>query len=192
MSRPARPWVALIFSLAALFAWFWPRSREFLLYDRGLIGSGQWWRLWSGHLAHHSASHLGWNLAVFFPAAVWLERIRPAVARFFFAASPLFISASLWYLDPHLQFYAGLSGVTMGGLTLLTLAQLRRTSSEPRWIWLVVLVLLAAKIAAEFMRPQTALFAGLPEGIRNVPLAHLAGAAFGVVVVGATQRRKPS
>jgi rhomboid family GlyGly-CTERM serine protease len=176
-ARTGRPWFALAISLLCVAGWFFPKLRDALLYDRDLIAGGQWWRAWSGHFAHHSASHLGWNLAVFLPAAIWLERIRPASARWFFAIGPLFISGVLWWLDPDLRFYAGLSGLTMGVLTLLILLHLRKGTGESRQLgWWLLLVLVGVKIAFEFRQPATALFAGLPEGIRNVPLAHLAGA----------------
>ncbi|MEO6569782.1 MAG: rhombosortase [Opitutaceae bacterium] len=183
-----RPWLALAISLVALVAWFWPRSRDLLLYDRSWIADGQWWRLWTGHVAHHSGTHLGWNLVVFFPAAVWLERIRPAMGRCCFAISPWFISGVLWYFDPKLHYYGGLSGVTIGVVTLLALVQLCRDSGEGRWIWKIFLVLIMGKIAAEFLHSETTLFAGLPPGVRNVPLAHLAGAIFAGLLFLATAR----
>ena len=189
-THSGQPWFALTISLIAIAFWFTPQSRDGLFYDRDLIAQGQWWRLWSGHLAHHSASHLWWNLVVFLPAAGWLERLQPTLARFFLAVSPLIISGALWSLDPKLQFYAGLSGVTMGVLTLLTILQLRNESGEPRQIWLVALILIALKIAFEFRQPATALFAGLPTGIRNVPLAHLAGALGAAIFALIVRRRK--
>lgn len=176
-------------SIVALAAWFLPGWSELFFYDRDRIAGGQGWRLWSGHLAHHSASHLFWNLAVFVPVGGWLERIASREARLFLGFAPLGISAALWWLDPKLQFYAGLSGVTVGVLTLLAFVQLREHSREPGWIWIVVLGLIGTKIVVEFTRSEEALFAGLPNGIRNVPLAHLAGAVAAGAIALATSRR---
>jgi rhomboid family GlyGly-CTERM serine protease len=188
-----RPWFAVAVSFVVLCIRFSPGARDFFFYDRVRIKDGQWWRLWSGHLAHHSTSHLLWNLAVFLPAAAWLEHIRPTATRIFIVFAPLFISGWLWFLDPNLQFYAGLSGVTIGVVTLLTILQLRSESSEPRQIWLMALILIAAKIAFEFRQPTTAMFAGLPDGIRNVPLAHLAGAmGAAIFALAAGRRKKPA
>lgn len=162
--------------MVAVVVWLWPRATEISFYDRELIARGQWWRLWSGHLAHHGGSHLLWNLVVFFPAGIWLECVRPHSARIFLVVAPLFISAGLWFFAPDLQSYAGLSGVGVGAVTLLALVQLQRRSGEPRWVWGWLLVLIVAKMVVEFTRSETPLFAGLPAGVRNVPLAHLAGA----------------
>ena len=130
-----------------------------------------------------------WNLAVFLPAGLWLETLAPRVARGFLLLAPFFISAALWWLSPQLDFYAGLSGVTMGVVTLLALVQLRGESHEPRGIWMATLALIASKIAFEWVWPEASLFAGLPEGVRNVPLAHVAGAV-GAIIAATMARRK--
>jgi rhomboid family GlyGly-CTERM serine protease len=184
-----RPWLAATFSIVALAAWFLPGAHEFFLYDRGRIAGGQWWRVWSGHLAHHGGSHLIWNLVVFLPAAAWIESIAPRAARIFLTVAPLFISAALWFFESRLQVYAGLSGVTVGAVALLAFVQLRKRSGEPRWIWIGALVLVLVKIVAEFVRPETAVFADLPNGIRNVPLAHLAGAMCAGLIALPTWRK---
>jgi rhomboid family GlyGly-CTERM serine protease len=178
------------FALIALVGWFWPGLREFLLYDRSLIESGEWWRFWSGHLAHHSTAHLFWNVVVFILAGAWVESIRPAVARTYLILAPFVVSGILWHGEPKLEFYAGLSGITVGVVTLLALIQLNWASGEPRWVWVVFLALVAAKVVFEFARPAPALFAGLPAGIRNVPLAHLGGAICAIGVFLATVRKR--
>jgi rhomboid family GlyGly-CTERM serine protease len=172
----ARPWLTASLTLVAIVAWMAPGWRELFLYERRLIDDGQWWRLWAGHFAHHGFVHLFWNLAVFVPAGVWLERIHPRMARVFLLLLPGFVSAILFRFDPKLESYAGLSGITVGVLTLLALLQLRKSSNEPKWFWIAILLLIAAKMVAEFLRPETAFFVGLPAGVRNVPWAHLAGA----------------
>lgn len=159
----------------ALALWFLPGAREISLYDRPRIGAGEGWRLWSGHFAHHSLSHLLWNVVIFFPVAAWSESIAPRTTRAFLAVTPFFISGILWFFATDLRLYAGLSGITMGVVVLLALIQLGRGMSEPRLVWSGILFLAAVKIVVEFARPQSALFAGLPSGFRNVPLAHLAG-----------------
>jgi rhomboid family GlyGly-CTERM serine protease len=187
------PWLSIGIAAAAVAVAIMPALREALLYDRAQIATGQWWRLWSGHLAHHGARHLFWNLAVFIPSAIWLERLWPRTARSFLAISPLFISACLLGFEPTLKIYAGLSGVTVGVLALLALLQLRNNAGEPRWFWAAILALIAIKIGVEFLRPATAFFAGLPPGVRNVPWAHLAGAlGASLFALPAFRRRQPS
>jgi rhomboid family GlyGly-CTERM serine protease len=183
----AIPWMTLAMTAAAviLFLCHW---EDRFIYDRNLILRGQVWRGWTGHLVHFGGSHLFWNLAVFLPAGWWLERIRPGVARLFLALSPYVITGVLLLFDPTLLRYAGLSGVATGLLVLLSCGQLQRGQGEPRWFWLGVLALVGAKIGLE-------LFTGKPllvrdfNGIRDVPLAHLGGAAWAVATWLASRRR---
>lgn len=170
---------------AAVCAHAFPAAGASFVYDRGLIASGQAWRLWTGHLAHHGLPHLLWNLAVFALAAGWLETVRPRLARTFLATAPLLIALVLFAADPSLQRYAGLSGVAAGSVTLLALVQLV-SDRAGRGLWAGVLVLVAGKIVYETVYGGS-LAAELPPGIRNVPLAHLAGVgsalAFSIILL---------
>jgi rhomboid family GlyGly-CTERM serine protease len=174
-ARPAAlPWATCALAAAAI-AIFLGNAGDAFIYERSLILRGQVWRAWTGHLVHFGPSHLFWNLTVFIPAGCWLERIRPGVARIFYAVSPAVITGILLLLDPTLMRYAGLSGVASGLLVLLACGQLQRGGREPRWFWLGVLALVAIKVGVE-------LFTGRPllvrdfGAIRDVPLAHLGGA----------------
>jgi hypothetical protein len=125
---------------------------------------------------------------------MWAERIHPHQTRLFLIAAPGFISTLLWHFNPHLQRYLGISGVAVGTLTLLTLFELRRSRPGERWPWGVILVLLIAKLAAEFGLPGTAFFVHFSPGFQNVPLSHLGGAVFAaaVFVLSAIQRTGPT
>lgn len=184
---PRFPWATLAIAFAAVAIWVWPRGQEILLYERGRIVGGEWWRLFTAHGVHWSMSHLGWNLAVFLPAGIWVERIAATRTRWFFLCAPAIIGISLLAGDAALARYAGLSGMGVGVLTLLALTKLAGKSEE-RWVWQGVLLLLAVKIATEFLLGR-ALFAHFEAGqIRPMPLAHLAGAACAVLVHGIRRR----
>jgi rhomboid family GlyGly-CTERM serine protease len=182
-----RPWFTAALTLLALVATAFPTFAQALVYERTLIARGEAWRLWTGHLTHLSVSHLIWNLIVFVPAGLWLERLRPGLARVFLAVGPIFISGVLFFADRDLERYSGLSGVAVGLVVLLALVQLRR-ADEPSWVWISVLVIVALKVATEFTGGGTALFAGLPIGTHNVPLAHAAGAVAALLMVGWPRR----
>lgn len=145
-----------------------------LIYDRALIFKGQIWRLWSGHVVHFGLSHFTWNLAVFLPSGIWLERLWPIMTRWFYVLSPLIISAALLLLDPTLTRYAGLSGVATGMLVLLACLQLGRRKEEPAWFWVSVLALVAIKIGVELFTGAPVFVSGFGD-IRTVPLAHIFG-----------------
>jgi rhomboid family GlyGly-CTERM serine protease len=91
------------------------RGRIALRFDRHALAGGQLWRLLTGHLVHLGPSHMLMNLvALAVLAAVlapWL-RARDWIGVTFIAA--LFIDAGLYWLQPSLQWYVGLSGVLHG------------------------------------------------------------------------------
>ncbi|HEY4302114.1 MAG TPA: rhombosortase [Candidatus Didemnitutus sp.] len=155
-----------------------------LLYQRSNILHGAIWRAWTGHFVHFNLSHLFWNLCVFIPAGGWFELIHPRAARWFYLLSPVFISAVLLAAEPGLLAYGGLSGVATGILVCLACSQVGTQSSSPAWFWWGVLVIVAAKITVESVSGQ----AMLVTGIRDVPLAHVAGAAVGVIFGLAARR----
>jgi rhomboid family GlyGly-CTERM serine protease len=175
-----RAWATLAIVIAAGVAFFWPRLADLLLYTRADIFAGQVWRMWTGHLVHFNANHLLWDLAVFLPAGVWLERTTPSLARWFYALAPLAISALLLTLEPTLSYYAGLSGLATGVLVLLALVQLRRDTAGPRWSWAGVLLLVAAKVVVE-LRAHAPLVVRFDPGVRTVPLAHIGGIACALI-----------
>lgn len=183
LQSSAWPLATLSCALIALVLHFLPGPREAAFYLRAEIFSGEVWRLWTGHLVHFTNSHLGWNLAIFVPAGIWLERLDPRRARWFLALSPLGISLLLLALDRDLLRYAGLSGVATGVLVLLAgLQLLRRDPREPAWFWFGVLGIVAAKLVAEQIS-QSPLFVGDLGGARTVPLAHLGGTVAAIVVL---------
>ena len=177
----ALPWGTAAVALLALGVYAIPSAEAALIFERDRLQAGQAWRLWTAHFVHFGASHLFWNLAVFLPAAGWLESLVPARARWFFLLAPASIGVALYLLDPTLQRYAGLSGVVAGTLALLALTQLA-LKREDRWFWRCVIALLALKILAEYLaeRPVFARFAAA--GTHAVPLAHLVGVALAVAL----------
>jgi len=173
------PWATVVVAVAALLVFGNPRLFDVFIFQRSLIFSGQVWRVWTGHIVHFGPSHLAWDLAVFLPAGCWLESLRPRCARWLYLLGPVIISAVLLVFDPTLERYAGLSGLAMGTLVLLAIIQSTNKNESP-WIWLGVLLLAAAKIVIE-LRQGAPLLVSDFANVRNVPLAHLSGAACGLV-----------
>lgn len=166
---------ALLCVAPALALAFVPTAADSLLYNRDAILGGEWWRLFTGHWVHFSLSHLAWNCVVLFGAGIWLERVQPGrLLRYLAIAAPL-LSLAFLAIEPAMRVYGGLSGLATGVVVLLALTQLSRNPGDrPRWIALLVLVLL--KLGLEAIRP-TALFADFgATAVRASTLAHLAGA----------------
>lgn len=167
-------WATLLVGVAAAACLALPQFSDTLLFRRAELASGEYWRLWTGHLVHFGGRHLIADLAVFLVAGTWLESFAPWTARGFLVLAPAAISAFLYFADPHLTFYGGLSGVAVGLLVLLALVQLRRDKLAPRWIWVGVLVLVAVKVALEAFT-NTPLVSDFGPDIKVSSLAHLGG-----------------
>ena len=175
----AWPWATVIIALAAVITYTSAQLADILIYKRSLILTGQIWRTWTGHIVHFGPSHLLWDLAVFLPAGCWLERLQPRCARRLYLLCPIIISVVLLVFDPALERYAGLSGLAIGTLMLLTAVQLTNSRESP-WLWLGVVLLIMAKLVIE-LRQDAPLLVSDFAGIRNVPLAHFSGVGSGLL-----------
>ena len=104
--------IALIVTFVGLFG---SDVTLWLRYDRNAILSGEIWRIFTGHLAHLSWTHLLMNLLGL--ALVWglFDRHLPA-KRWIHAVvfSAFGTSLLLLVVDSHLRWYVGLSGVLHG------------------------------------------------------------------------------
>jgi rhomboid family GlyGly-CTERM serine protease len=161
---------------------YWTPADRWLIYDRTAIFEGEVWRCWTGHVTHFTTSHLLWNLAIFVPTGWWLESAWPRQARWYYAIAPFIISGLLLAFDPALARYAGLSGVATGVLVLLAGLQLAKPArTEPWWIWVGVLAMVAFKVGYELLTEAPLLVSGL-ENVRTMPMAHLGGAGSGALV----------
>ncbi|MBL9219181.1 MAG: rhombosortase [Opitutaceae bacterium] len=152
-----------------------PAVREVLLYDRTAILQGEWWRLWTGHWMHFTASHLTWNLLVLAGAGWWLERVQPgSLLRYLAVAAPM-LGVSFLAGAPGMGTYGGLSGLATGVVVLLALAQLGRDRAARAW-WLGLLALVALKLALDAAQPAP-LFASFgAQVVRVSTFAHVMGA----------------
>ena len=151
--------------------------RSVLAWDRVGIGSGEWWRLLSGHLVHLGWSHLALNLAGLALIA-WVVGAAFTVPGWLLIAgsSVVVIDTGFWYLDPELQRYVGLSGLLHGLLAAGLVAGVVARQPEA----LVLAACVTAKLAWEQLAgplPGSAETAG-----GNVIVnAHLYGAAGGLL-----------
>ena len=120
------PLIREVLSLAglvgvAVMATVQPTFHAWCVLDRDALASGEVWRLWTGHLAHFSASHLVVDAVVFGLLVGALRRAgEDGFARGLLIGGAA-LSASLMACDPSLARYGGLSGLNallMGWLVL--------------------------------------------------------------------------
>jgi len=175
------PWAFLLLGAAALLIQLNPGWRDALLFDRAALAHGQLWRVWTGHLVHFGWPHfvadtglfliLGWLLqarhACFSHIALWLM--------------PAFISAAVYWLDPSMARYGGLSAVNLGLLLFLAAQGWQRQWTD--WFWPAVLLIYIGEVLFEIN--QGGRGGGMirfdDPGVHVATGAHLASAAYALI-----------
>ena len=144
-----------------------------LRYDRSAIATGQWWRLLTAHIAHLGLHHAVLNtLGLAFLWALFAREWRPRDWVVIILVVTAAIDGGLWFRDPQLAWYVGVSGVLHGLMAAGVVASVRRRDPLG-WI---MAALLAAKLTYEQLHGP------LPFAGKSVPVvvdAHLYGASAG-------------
>lgn len=190
------PWVFLTVALAALAveinstcggSW-----RELLVYDRGAIAHGEWWRIWTGHLVHFGWPHFVADGGLFLILGWLLERQHPLLSRFALLAMPVVISGSLFLFDPSMTRYGGLSAVNLGLLVFLACNGWQKNWID--WFWPSVLAIYLAEIVLEatYGRGHGGGMIRFDDpAVQVATAAHIPGAVFGVLLSLAARRGMP-
>jgi rhomboid family GlyGly-CTERM serine protease len=147
---------------------------DWLELDREAVAQGEVWRLVTGHWAHWTPDHLLWDSLAFLVLAVLCEtRISRARLVATVLGSALAVSAAVWLALPEIERYRGLSGVD-SALFVLLAASLRSPLGG------LALAAFLGKSAWEVWAGST-LFTAAGSFV-PVPLAHLIGGAFGLII----------
>jgi rhomboid family GlyGly-CTERM serine protease len=156
-----------------------------LQYERTAIGAGEWWRLLTAHWVHLGARHLLLDAAgLVLLWVLYARELRPLTWLIVLAGATAAIDAGLWWGEPQLQWYLGLSGLLHAFWSAgASGAALRRNALG----WLM-LALLTAKLAFEQHRGGSLVAESFPV----VSASHLYGALGGLAVIAALALwRKP-
>jgi len=175
----ARVWsmVAALLLLSAVlqFSGLTPLLR----YSHDAIAAGEIWRLITGHLLHLGAAHFLLNaVGMVLAAALVGAQLRPLGWACVWLICALSVSAGLWFLQPGVSWYVGLSGVLHGLIVAGAVTALG--DDRERLFAAAILVAIAAKLGWEQWNgamPGTAELAGGSV----VTEAHLYGAMGGLV-----------
>lgn len=154
-----------------------------LVFDRAAIVQGEWWRLYTGHLVHSDARHALWNILALGILAALLERRGGRRLGLIGAFGAVAVDLWLWWGQPALQWYCGLSGL-LNTMLVVVLFDLW-SETRRRVVWAIGMVLMA-KLVMETVLNQ-ALFTHTLWP--SVPWAHVAGFAGGLVLVVFERRR---
>lgn len=171
-----------------------PDSMALFRYDRLGIAAGQPWRILTAHFVHINTSHLLHNLLglALVCELLWTNLpVRHGLGIMLSAA--LAVSGALWWLQPAIVWYGGLSGVLHGlwaGCALWGLLSFGGDREPPdagsapspsRRIGVAALIALAVKLGLDLL--PGALITKGTGGIPVVPSAHWYGASMGLVYV---------
>ena len=158
-----------------------PAWRDALIYDRPAIVHGQYWRIWTGHLVHFGWPHFIADAGLLFILGWLLEHKHPWFSRLGLVLMPAFISAVLFWFDPGMVRYGGLSAVNLGLLLYLALQGWRHNWTD--WFWPAVLAIYIGEVIFEAV--QGGRGGGMirfdDPGIHVATSAHLASAAYALL-----------
>jgi rhomboid family GlyGly-CTERM serine protease len=153
-----------------------PFLESVLIYDRSAIVHGELWRLVTGNLVHYSAAHLGYDLLALLVAGAMIETSGYRYYPILCFAAATFIGMVLYWSEPAMLYYAGLSGVATAAIVYLCLHGLAEKGAW-RWVCAAALLGLGMKVGAEFTLNESLLVASGSSEFLPVPLSHLVGAS---------------
>lgn len=164
--------------------------RELGRYDRDALAAGEYWRLAAGHLVHLGWGHLWPNLAALVVIGLLFEGTMRSVDWVITAlVAAGAIDAGLFFFEPGVRWYVGLSGVLHGFVAAGAFELLLRRQALG--------AILAAAVAGKIVFEQTVgpvPFTAAAVGGPVIVAAHLYGAAGGLLAAVAARfvRRRRS
>ncbi len=178
------PWFVFLAGLLALVIQLVPAWRQPLLYDRAALAQGEFWRLWTGHFVHFGWPHFLIDTGLLCILGWLVGKPHRCFLGLALLVMPLFISASMYLLEPTVIRYGGLSAVNLGILLYAALQGWRRDWTD--WFWPAVLLVYVGELVFEYYR------GGQGGGtirfddptIRVATGAHLASAAYALLALG--------
>ena len=181
LSLPLQPnaWLTpLIVLLISVIVYLLPESvSDTLVFDRTDIENGQWWRIFTGHFDHTNLNHLLLSLAgLIMLWALHGDHYRHGLFAAVFLVSAIATSLGIYYFDPDMNRYVGLSGVLHGVFVFGAIADIR-TGEKTGYLLLIGII---AKIIYEQIEGASADMVDLI-GASVAIDAHLFGAIGGLI-----------
>jgi rhomboid family GlyGly-CTERM serine protease len=171
------PWRTTALSLAAVAVYMaLGPAPEQLVFDRAAIAQGEWWRLLTAHWVHGDNGHAAWDIVMLAVLGGLFEPRLAGKLPWVLLFGSLAVDAWLWWGEPSLRYYCGLSGI-LNTLLVVGLLQLWRDRRQPLILW--VLGLSAIKVAFEIAQGQAVLTRTVWP---SVPTTHAAGMICGLLL----------
>ncbi|MDH3348265.1 MAG: rhombosortase [Desulfobulbaceae bacterium] len=179
------PLYSISLGVLSFILFYTSAALQALQYDRLAVGRGEVWRILTGHLTHWNTEHLIWNVAVFCGLGILSELYDRKGYLLCLALSSLIIPLSLWWLEPSLSSYRGLSGVASGLFLFVAVRILMDNINNKQWLSVAAAVIFTTgflgKIIYETITGAT-VFASTGGLYEPVPLVHFIGGLAGLVV----------
>jgi len=170
------PWRSLLLTAVAVIAYLaLGAAPGDWVFDRTAIAQGEWWRLITGHWVHSDLTHASWDIAALLLLGVLFEARLKWHLLWVLLLSGLGIDVWLWWGDPALHYYCGLSGV-LNGLLVVGLLSLWRDTKHP--VALLTAAGAVLKIAVEINVGQAVLVQTVWP---STPAVHAVGFLSGLV-----------
>jgi rhomboid family GlyGly-CTERM serine protease len=173
------PWGFLLVALASTVSILAPTWRDELLYDRNAIEAGEAWRLWSGNFVHFGWTHFVADTGLWLIIGWFVERAHPLVTRASLPLCALAVTGTVYFFDPEMIRYAGLSGMNVGYLVFLSLVGWQKSWKD--WFWPAILGIHVLELILESTWGHGAIRFDTP-GVRVATIAHIGGIVFGIAL----------
>jgi rhomboid family GlyGly-CTERM serine protease len=172
------PWRSFLLGALAVAAYLvLGAAPEAWVFDRVAIAQGEWWRLVTGHWVHSDLAHAAWDIIALLLFGVLFEaRLKWRLPLALLIAT-VGVDMWLWWGEPALDYYCGLSGI-LNGLLITGLLYLWRDLRHP--LILLTAAGAALKIIVEINVGQ-AIFTHT--AWPSVPTVHAVGFLSGLVLV---------
>jgi|CXWL01.1.fsa_nt_gi rhomboid family GlyGly-CTERM serine protease len=178
-------WTFLAVGIATI-VYLLPSLGDALIYDRASIQAGEWWRLLTGNWVHLSDMHFISDVIGLLVIGSMLEQQKNSGMWLVYLISGIVIGMVIFLCLPTLQFFGGLSGIVTATLVYFCLTGLIKQGAWRR-VCLSLLVMVALKIAIEFMLGVSILSSTNQQSFIPVPASHLSGAASALLVFALTR-----
>lgn len=176
------PWITFVAGAVSLIPFLFPGLQHIFSYDRAAITD--FWRLFTSHWIHWNADHLFWSLGTFLLMGWICEKRNRTAFIFALTVGAGLIPLALYFLQPELRLYGGLSGLDCTLFGLAAVGIIREKIAAREWLipatGVLLLIAFLGKVTYEFTTSGT-LFVGNTTGMTPVPLAHIVGVGVGIL-----------
>jgi rhomboid family GlyGly-CTERM serine protease len=186
------PWLYLAGAVVALVIQLNPVWRETLLYERtAIVAHHEYWRAWTGHWVHFGWPHFIADAGLFLILGWLLEPRHRIFSGLALVLMPPFISVAIYWFDPTMSRYAGLSALNLGLLLYLAGQGWQRKWTD--WFWPAILAIYGGEVIFEMIRGGRG--GGMipfdDPTVKVATSAHLASAAYALLAWACTYVAHP-